>query len=70
MKVMEWITLVIGVCIGRKEQFITAAKGGGNTKNILLNNHLNHKVLLGMFMCAIWQVQIQLLVWLEHRVAY
>jgi threonine/homoserine/homoserine lactone efflux protein len=56
MKIMEWITLVIIVALAAGS-FIAAAKGGGNTKNILLNNHLN-RFLLGMFMCAINPVQI------------
>jgi threonine/homoserine/homoserine lactone efflux protein len=56
MKIMEWITLVIIVALAAGS-FIAAAKGGGNTKNVLLNNHLN-RFLLGMFMCAINPVQI------------
>ncbi|MBC7626875.1 LysE family translocator [Ferruginibacter sp.] len=56
MKIMEWITLVIIVALAAGS-FIAAAKSGGNTKNILLNNHLN-RFLLGMFMCAINPVQI------------
>jgi threonine/homoserine/homoserine lactone efflux protein len=56
MKWMEWITLaiIVALAIG---SFIAAAKGGGNTKNIMLNNHL-HRFLLGMLMCAINPVQI------------
>ena len=56
MKIMEWVTLAIiaALAVG---SFIAAAKGGGNTKNIFLNNHL-HRFLLGMFMCAINPVQI------------
>jgi threonine/homoserine/homoserine lactone efflux protein len=56
MKIMEWITLVIIVALAAGS-FIAASKGGGNTKNVLLNNHLN-RFLLGMFMCAINPVQI------------
>jgi threonine/homoserine/homoserine lactone efflux protein len=56
MKWMEWITLaiIVALAIG---SFIAAAEGGGNTKNIMLNNHL-HRFLLGMLMCAINPVQI------------
>ncbi len=56
MKVMEWVTLaiIIALAVG---SFIAAAKGGGNAKNVLLNNNM-HRFLLGMFMCAINPVQI------------
>ena len=56
MKIMEWITLfiIVALAVG---SFIAAAKGGGNTKNIMLNNNL-HRFFLGMFMCAINPVQI------------
>lgn len=56
MKAMEWITLgiVLALAIG---SFVAAAKDGGETKNVLLNNNM-HRFLLGMFMCAINPVQI------------
>lgn len=56
MKAMEWITfgIVLALAAG---SFIAASKGGGDTKNILLNNQM-HRFLLGMFMCAINPVQI------------
>lgn len=56
MKAMEWITLgiVLALAIG---SFAAAAKDGGETKNVLLNNNM-HRFLLGMFMCAINPVQI------------
>jgi threonine/homoserine/homoserine lactone efflux protein len=56
MKAMEWITLAIitALAIG---SFISAAKGNGSAKNVLLNNNM-HRFLLGMFMCAINPVQI------------
>ena len=56
MKIMEWVTLaiIVALAIG---SFIAAAKGGGNAKNILLNNHIQ-RFFLGMFMCAINPVQI------------
>jgi threonine/homoserine/homoserine lactone efflux protein len=56
MKAMEWITLAIIVALA-VGSFIAASKGGGNTKNVLLNNNM-HRFLLGMFMCAINPVQI------------
>ncbi len=56
MKAMEWITLAIIVALATGS-FIAAAKGGGNAKNVLLNNNM-HRFLLGMFMCAINPVQI------------
>lgn len=56
MKMMEWITLLIIVALATGS-FIAAAKGGGETKNILLQNNM-HRFLLGMFMCAINPVQI------------
>ncbi|MGG9963396.1 LysE family translocator [Ferruginibacter sp. SUN106] len=56
MKAMEWVTLaiIVALAIG---SFIAAAKGGGDTKNVLLKNNM-HRFLLGMFMCAINPVQI------------
>jgi threonine/homoserine/homoserine lactone efflux protein len=56
MKAMEWITLaiIIALAVG---SFIAAAKGGGEAKNVLLQNNM-HRFLLGMFMCAINPVQI------------
>lgn len=56
MKIMEWITLgiIVALAIG---SFLAAAQGNGQTKNVLLNNHL-HRFFLGMFMCAINPVQI------------
>lgn len=51
MKIMEWITLGIILALAAGS-FIAAIKGGGNSKNILLNNNM-HRFLLGMFMCAI-----------------
>jgi threonine/homoserine/homoserine lactone efflux protein len=56
MKAMEWITLgiIIALAVG---SFIAAAKDGGDTKNVLLNNNM-HRFLLGMLMCAINPVQI------------
>ena len=56
MKAMEWITLAIIVALA-VGSFIAASKGGGNAKNVLLNNNM-HRFLLGMFMCAINPVQI------------
>lgn len=56
MKVMEWITLAIIVALA-VGSFIAAAKGGGDTKNVMLQNNM-HRFLLGMFMCAINPVQI------------
>jgi threonine/homoserine/homoserine lactone efflux protein len=56
MKAMEWITfgIVLALATG---SFISASKGGGEAKNVLLNNNM-HRFLLGMFMCAINPVQI------------
>ena len=56
MKAMEWITLaiIVALAIG---SFIAAAKGDGETKNVLLENNM-HRFLLGMLMCAINPVQI------------
>lgn len=56
MKIMEWITLaiIVALAIG---SFIAAAKGNGDTKNVMLQNNM-HRFLLGMFMCAINPVQI------------
>lgn len=51
MKVMEWVTLAIILALATGS-FIAAIKGGGNTKNVMLNNDM-HRFLLGMFMCAI-----------------
>ncbi|HMJ48922.1 MAG TPA: LysE family transporter [Ferruginibacter sp.] len=56
MRIMEWITLLIiaALAVG---SFIAAIKHGGNAKNIMLQNNM-HRLLLGMFMCAINPVQI------------
>jgi threonine/homoserine/homoserine lactone efflux protein len=56
MKAMEWVTLfiIIALAVG---SFIAAAKGGGEAKNVLLQNNM-HRFLLGMLMCAINPVQI------------
>ena len=56
MKVMEWITLaiILALAIG---SFVSASKGGGTAKNVMLQNNM-HRFLLGMFMCAINPVQI------------
>jgi threonine/homoserine/homoserine lactone efflux protein len=56
MKAMEWVTLIIIIALA-VGSFIAAAKGGGNAKNVLLQNNM-HRFLLGMFMCAINPVQI------------
>ncbi len=56
MKLMEWITLAIIVALA-VGSFVAAAKGNGDTKNVLLNNNM-HRFLLGMFMSAINPVQI------------
>ncbi|MFZ4059196.1 MAG: LysE family translocator [Ferruginibacter sp.] len=56
MKIMEWITLAIIVALA-VGSFVAAAKGNGDTKNVLLNNNM-HRFLLGMFMSAINPVQI------------
>lgn len=56
MKLMEWITLgiIVALAVG---SFVSASRGNGSSKNILLNNHL-HRFILGMLMCAINPVQI------------
>ncbi len=56
MKAMEWVTLaiILALAIG---SFISASKGNGHAKNILLENNM-HRFLLGMFMCAINPVQV------------
>jgi threonine/homoserine/homoserine lactone efflux protein len=56
MKAMEWVTLliIIALAVG---SFIAAAKGGGEAKNVLLQNNM-HRFLLGILMCAINPVQI------------
>ena len=56
MKAMEWFTLIIimALAVG---SFIAAASGGGDGKNVMLQNNM-HRFLLGMFMCAINPVQI------------
>jgi threonine/homoserine/homoserine lactone efflux protein len=56
MKAMEWVTLFIIIALAAGS-FIAAAKGGGEAKNVLLQNNM-HRFLLGMFMCAINPVQI------------
>jgi threonine/homoserine/homoserine lactone efflux protein len=56
MKAMEWITLAIIIALATGS-FIAAARGGGEAKNVLLQNNM-HRFLLGMFMCAINPVQI------------
>ena len=56
MMVMEWVTLAIIVALA-VGSFISASKGGGNAKNVMLQNNM-HRFLLGMFMCAINPVQI------------
>ena len=56
MKAMEWLTLAIIIALAAGS-FIAAAKGGGDAKNVLLQNNM-HRFLLGMFMCAINPVQI------------
>jgi threonine/homoserine/homoserine lactone efflux protein len=56
MKAMEWVTLIIIIALA-VGSFIAAAKGGGEAKNVLLQNNM-HRFLLGMFMCAINPVQI------------
>ncbi|MEP7110350.1 MAG: LysE family transporter [Ferruginibacter sp.] len=56
MKAMEWITLAIIVALAMGS-FIAATREGGGAKNVLLNNDM-HRLLLGMFMCAINPVQI------------
>ncbi len=56
MRIMEWLTLaiIIALAIG---SFIAATKGGGNEKNVVLNNNM-HRFLLGMFMSSISPMQI------------
>ena len=56
MKIMEWVTLgiIVALAIG---SFISASKGAGTAKNVMLQNNM-HRFLLGMFMCAINPVQI------------
>lgn len=56
MKAMEWLTLAIIIALAAGS-FIAATKGGGDAKNVLLQNNM-HRFLLGMFMCAINPVQI------------
>ena len=56
MKAMEWVTLAIILALAAGS-FIAATRGGGEAKNVLLNNNM-HRFLLGMFMCAINPVQI------------
>lgn len=56
MKWMEWFTLaiIIALAVG---SFISAAKGNGSAKNVMLNNHLP-RFILGALLCAINPVQI------------
>jgi threonine/homoserine/homoserine lactone efflux protein len=56
MKIMEWATLFIIIALAAGS-FIAAARNGGHTKNLLLQNNMN-RFLLGMFMCAVNPVQI------------
>ncbi len=56
MKAMEWVTLAIILALAAGS-FISAMKGGGTAKNVMLDNNM-HRFLLGMFMCAINPVQI------------
>jgi len=56
MKIMEWATLIIILALATGS-FIAAAKGGGHTKNVFLQNNMN-RFLLGMLMCAVNPVQI------------
>lgn len=51
MRVMEWLTLLIILALATGS-FIAAFKGGGETKNVMLNNDM-HRFLLGMLMCAV-----------------
>ena len=51
MRMMEWLTLAIIVALA-VGSFIAASKGGGDSKNVVLNNNM-HRFLLGMFMCSI-----------------
>ncbi len=57
MKAMEWITLIIILALAAGSFIAAASDGGGEAKNVLLNNNM-HRLLLGMFMCAINPVQI------------
>lgn len=56
MKAMEWITfgIVAALAVG---SFIAASKGGGETRNPILDNDMN-RFLLGMLGCAINPVVI------------
>ena len=56
MRLMEWFTLIIIIALA-VGSFISAAKGGPDQKNLLLNNNM-HRFLLGAFMCAINPIQI------------
>ena len=56
MKAMEWITFFIMAALAAGS-FIATAQNGGDSKNVLLNNNM-HRLLLGMFLCAINPVQI------------
>ncbi len=56
MKIMEWITLVIIVALA-VGSFLAAMKDNPEAKNVMLHNNM-HRMLLGMFMCAINPVQI------------
>ena len=56
MKWMEWFTLAIIVALA-VGSFISAAKGNGSAKNVMLNNHLP-RFVLGALLCAINPVQI------------
>lgn len=56
MRFMEWITLGIILALAAGS-FIAAIHDGGQSKSILLNNHMN-RFVLGMMMCAINPVQI------------
>ena len=53
---MEWLTfgIILALAVG---SFIAAMKHGTGSKNVVLNNNM-HRMLLGMFMCAINPVQI------------
>ena len=51
MRIMEWLTLLIILALATGS-FIAAFKGGGHTKNVMLNNDM-HRFLLGMLMCAV-----------------
>ena len=56
MRIMEWVTLIIIVALATGS-FISAAKGGGNAKNLILENHM-HRFFMGMMMSAISPMQI------------